>query len=121
MSKSKKQKRGFAVYDVLDGWGYAIEIWENGKSEPIAEYSAGDSAIESQTYATGDTDKNTLVKWAKQTAREMMKKLEIVGKVGNGDVAMITAMRDALELGDLEQRDFDKFDAVRRTWSAQTL
>jgi hypothetical protein len=59
-----------AIIKVKKGWGYSVKIEDNG--EIIAEYTAGDSRLDSQVYGTGELSKEILTKYAKQTAGEMI-------------------------------------------------
>ena len=60
-----------AHVQVRTKFGYNVAIVDED-GEIIEEYSAGDSRLDSQVYGTGDLDYKTLLKFAKQTAKEML-------------------------------------------------
>ena len=49
-----------AYYTVRTNWGYEITVEDSKTGEIIEEYTAGDSALDSQVYGTGDLSYNTL-------------------------------------------------------------
>ena len=60
-------------YAVTDGWGYEVWIFNDG--ECVENYAAGDSQYDSQIYGTGDLGEQTLERYARQTAAEMIEEL----------------------------------------------
>ena len=61
--------RGYAAYDAMRYYGYCVQVYRGG--ELVEEYRAGDSPHDSQVYGTGKTSLEQLLKYARQTAKDL--------------------------------------------------
>lgn len=79
----RKAMTGYACYRVCYG-GYVVQIHKliaEGTFDAIDEYWGGDSWRDSGIFNTGEVPFFTLSKWARETAREMLKEHGLVGPV----------------------------------------
>lgn len=81
----------YVTYCVRPGWGYAAEVYYEGKL--VEEYSAGDCAYDSQVYATGQVKEDQLRSFAKQTALETIAQLLYERKGGEYRMALLAALQ----------------------------
>ena len=74
-------KKGYALYDAVDGYGYCVQVFlkiTHGVLM-VEEYRAGDSNRDSQVFGTGQVKLKTLLKWARDTAVNMLEGQDIKG------------------------------------------